>query len=254
MVGLVDVAYDTLHRTLTLTSFLLERCLSHVYSSLRTSVTSFGKTNDQATATDRAWWDTRKGSAVVVWAPGDQTISQALALSLASIHARPGSKRAGRPPYTVIVIVPSASHGLASLISSWATRKANVEGGKYAVRGRKQVASWDFFGLGRLSLRVGSPESHTGEGPRADETNASDEAFDTDQQTPTSGEGRHSSSSPSTTPGKRRRLSFGYWSAPDVVGYGMDMLKGLSIGEDRSQGIGAVSWRGNSERGTAPVC
>jgi len=174
----------------------------------------------------------------VVWASGDQSIAQALSISLASIRAKAGSRRAGRPPYTVIVLLPSASLGLSALISSWANRKARIESGKEGMRGRiPGLASWDILGLGSLSLRFGSPESHSSEA-------ISDEGKETElhaKQSPSEG---HSSpdrpSTPGRTSGKRRRLSFGNWTATDVFGYGKDLLKGLQIGQTESSGIGAV--------------
>jgi hypothetical protein len=222
MNSIVAAACEYLHQGFTLLSFILERSLSQVHSVFYTTLSSITKVNLETTATDRAWWDTRKGSAVVIWASGDQSIAQSLAISLASVRAKSGSRRAGRPPYTVIVLLPSNSSGLSSLISSWAMMKARIESGEETSRGR---TSWDVL----ESLRFGSPESHTSESP-PEEGYVKRQPSD-DGRSPTT----------STHNGKRRRrLSFGSWTATDVFGYGKDLLKGLQIGQTESSGIGAV--------------
>jgi hypothetical protein len=242
MATLLDFAYETVYRGCTFASFLLERCLSPLHSTLQTFLTSLGKPNEGEQSTARAWWDTSKGSAVVVWAPGDQNISQALSLSLASIRARSRSIRAGRPPYTVIVILPSTPRSLSSLISAWATRKAKLESdGKDVSRGRRNGSSWCIPGLGNLSFRLGSPDSNKGDLFLENETDSDEVIVEEKHQKGQSDDRSPSGSRPSTPRmGKRRRLSFGGWSAPDLVGYGMDMLKGLRIGLNESPGIGAV--------------
>lgn len=214
----VDALCDTAFHIATAISFLLERALSQLHSTLYSTLRSLSTKNR---IVDRAWWDTKKGSAVVIWCPGDQTISEALAISLASIRAKKGLQRAGRPPYTVLIVLSS---GLPSIISSWANRKAKIEEERDNSRGRSTSTIWDLLSLSNLSIRLGSPES-------------SHEALsEENDQDRSPGGSRYPLS-----PGKKRRLSFGNWSASDVVGFGKDMLKGLRIGQAESQGIGAVS-------------
>lgn len=235
----VTLLCEILQHGCTLTSFFLERCLSQLHSGIYSTFSSLTReTNQVKTASDRAWWDTRKGSAVVIWASGDQSLSQALSISLASIRAKMGSKRAGRPPYTVIVLLPSASWELSSIISAWATRKARIESGKEGSRGRDSIASWHFFGLQSLSIRVGSPESQTSDSIEQLKENSQQQQHGGGSGS--NSEGRSSPGSQPSTPGKKRRLSFGGWNASDVFGYGKDMLKGLQIGQTESPGIGAV--------------
>lgn len=40
---------------------------------------------------------------------------------------------------------------------------------------------------------------------------------------------------------RRRSISWGGWTAPDIVGFGRDMVKGLKIGQSGRRGMGSVS-------------
>lgn len=172
-------------------------------------------------ASGRAWWDPSKGSAVVVWAAGDQALSQSLALSLAARTSTRVPSKAGQPPYTVIVLIPSATEGLADLIGSWAKVKA-VATSERGERGSESGCSNSSASAASGDAEVEQARYVSWPFANADSSAAG---------SPDSSAKRH---------GKRRALSIGGWSAGDVVGYGIGMLKGLRVGQARTRGVGAI--------------
>ena len=230
-------------------SYLLERGLSHLYSIYYSFFDSIGFTTDTPTITtsNRAWWDPQKGSAIVIWAGGEQEIAQQLSLALASVRQRKNLnglerwRKVGYAPYTVIVLMPENPNHLPALIGAWAKKKAEVantithkdkkakavftdeeneESNSMEETKSSTISSvLQTFGLGKIAKLFGHSEQTLIELP---------------------GDDSDSNATPSTSPNSKRRLSFGGWTASDVVGYGRDMLKGLRIGEMEQTGIGAV--------------
>lgn len=236
-------------RTALTSSNLLERGLSHFCSFYQSSIDSLGLTTSETTvvSTSRAWWDPKKGSAIVIWAAGEQDIAHHLSLALASVRQRKNLSplqqwKSGNAPYTVIVLMPENSNHLPALIGAWAKRKAQVantitrkdqkakdysfskENDETQEIGENSNFSFtstlDMFGLGKVAsfLRLSDdPMMQIQE----DDTEMYDDKY-------------------TSTRSSKRKLSIGGWTASDVVGYGRDMLKGLRIGETEQTGIGAV--------------
>ncbi|PWN35826.1 uncharacterized protein FA14DRAFT_160818 [Meira miltonrushii] len=235
---------QSLVRAIITSSYLLERGLTHLHSIYQALIDSLGITTDTPTiiSTNRAWWDPQKGSAIVVWAGGEQDIAQQLSLALASVRQRKNLnsferwRKVGYAPYTVIVLMPENSNHLPALIGAWAKRKAEVANSinspkddktkhtfsndsEYSQKGSTVASTLETFGLGRIASLFGLSDDQPIELQE-------DESEVYDKQSPSRS--------------SKRRLSIGGWTASDVVGYGRDMLKGLRIGETEQTGIGAV--------------
>jgi uncharacterized FlaG/YvyC family protein len=238
-----NVICQSLVGAIITSSYLLERGLSHFYSFYQSVIDSLGITTTDAPiikTTNRAWWDTQKGSAIVIWAGGEQDIAQQLSLALASVRQRKNLSRFerfgkfGYSPYTVIVLMPENSNHLPALIGAWAKKKAEVANSFTTTKDQKSGFSskesdknkesssitslLEIFGLGRIVNLFG--------------------IFSNDDETLLAEDEDEKQSSPLRN--SKRRLSIGGWTASDVVGYGRDMLKGLRIGESEETGIGAV--------------
>lgn len=237
-----NILCQSLVRAIITSSYLLERGLTHLHSIYQALFDSLGITTDTPTirSTSRAWWDPKKGSAIVVWAGGEQDIAQQLSLALASVRQRKNLsnferfRKSGYAPYTVIILMPENSNNLPALIGAWAKRKAEVANfispkdqkakhtfshdSEESQKGSTVASTLEIFGLGRIASLFGLSEEQL--------------------ELPEDGHEAYGKHSPSRN--SKRRLSFGGWTASDVVGYGVDMLKGLRIGESEQTGIGAV--------------
>lgn len=257
----VDAAFHALKRVLFVTSLLLERSVSQAHSIVQATITSIavtvaGRSRSCYPTAQRAWWDPKKGSAIVVWAAGDLDLSHSLSLALASVRSRSGTSRTGRPPYTVIVLMPESSNRLATLIGAWAKRKAEIaarptsvmqghttdrraEDDRVGVNEQRSALSrvCETLGLSNL-LPLSAFGADGGAGSMPGKVHQDDD--DSSSKDAQSGQSSPSRQSPGRSSGKRRRLSLGGWSAHDVVGYGRDMLKGLRIGQMDSAGVGAI--------------
>lgn len=270
--------YAFLFRLLSLVSLVLERTLSQLHSLVHQTARiakPAAADADHATASkqqkQRAWWNVRKGSAIVLWSSPSCMSSVAgelstwdlvhrLALALASIEKR--AEGAGRAPYTVIVVVPSAQRGLTPLISDWAKTKADIEMMRKGNTSPPTAAASSARSKSGWFLRFLS-EADDASPERSSESPLSAVV---DVEPPAEEKGRprrasaasssNASSSSSTggskTPKKQRRSSGGRWTASDVVGLGMDMLKGLRVGQDlfddANFGSGGIGGRGDTRQ------
>lgn len=159
--------------------------------------------------------------------PLSTAIPHALALRLASLPglaATLGTPQAGSAPYTAFVILSSAEL-IPPLIAAWAERKAQLD----KARARRTLR-WSSSGPPSPSRSPsGEERKEKGREARA----AQQEQSGSEGQTQAQGSQRRHR--------RKRTLSWGGWTAPHVVGMGLDMVKGLRIGEGSRPGMGSVS-------------
>ncbi|KAJ9475485.1 hypothetical protein PHBOTO_005570 [Pseudozyma hubeiensis] len=197
----------------------------------------------------RAWWDSSKGSAVVVYAPHNDAVARYVALRLSS--GSPSSfalkdvgptKRNPRAPYTCFVLHADPDQ-FSITVAQWAAKKARME--KALLRQQSEAK-------GCSNSNSSGPSSPTSSANvnDADSVRDGSEHGSSDPSSPaptsstlharTSGGGDetprpHKSRSrppPIQIGGasRRRSRSWSSWANPDLFGYGVDMLKGWMPG------------------------
>ncbi|SPO31292.1 uncharacterized protein UTRI_05897_B [Ustilago trichophora] len=194
----------------------------------------------------RAWWDSSKGSAVVVYAPHNDAVARYVALRLSS--GSPSSfalkdvgptKRNPRAPYTCFVLHADPDQ-FSITVAQWAAKKARME---------KALLKQRAGGRSSPSSNYSSPSSPTsnshdtectregsehGSDPYSSPfaaTSAAAKRSDGGDETPRPNKQR--SRPPPIQLGKfrRRSRSWSTWATPDLFGYGVDMLKGWMPGQ-----------------------
>lgn len=195
----------------------------------------------------RAWWDSSKGSAVVVYAPHNDAVARYIALRLSS--GSPSSfalkdvgptKRNPRAPYTCFVLHADPDQ-FSITVAQWAAKKARMEKALLKQRARG----------GSCGTSNSSPPSSPTSTANLQEAGSNQEGSEhgSDPLSPTanawSAQARSSGGDETPTPsnwrsrslpfqlGSMRRRSLGWsnWTTPDLFGYGMDMLKGWMPGQ-----------------------
>ncbi|PWN49509.1 hypothetical protein IE53DRAFT_363097, partial [Violaceomyces palustris] len=220
-----------------------------------------------------------KGNAIVISSQNNHQISSSIALSLASpcppssssssfnLSAAASKLSPRHQPYTCIVLLSDPNH-LPTLVAEWAEAKARIE--RQELERRKSLqrtpSTWFLSHHHRRRRQtypdpdpITSPSSpstspiapedhlHHHHHHQPDSTVAEEEA-DQAKEKFFGGRGSSPSSmissgsvaaSPSIKKKRSRTVSWGTWSAPDLVGYGRDMLKGWTVGQINSPGIGS---------------
>lgn len=214
----------------TAVSLYLEAFLCHLHTLL---YFFFLHTYEPAS---RAWWDSSKGSAVVIYAPHNDAVARYVALRLSS--GSPSSfalkdvgptKRNPRAPYTCFVL-HADSDQFSITVAQWAAKKARIEKALL-----KQKA-------GRSSESSSSPSSPTSTTHTFDAESSADRSEPSSPSpTPSAQLGPRGDETPrasrkSRPPPiqinrrRRRSRSWSAWATPDLFGYGIDMLKGWMPG------------------------
>ncbi len=190
----------------------------------------------------RAWWDSSKGSAVVVYAPHNDAVARYLALRLSS--GSPSSfalkdvgptKRNPRAPYTCFVLHADPDQ-FSITVAQWAAKKARME---------KALLKQRNGGRSSASSNSSSPSSPTSAANTQDAESGSEHDFGPSPPV-TTASNFHSRSGGDETPKpnrqrsrpppiklgrfRRRSRSWSSWATPDLYGYGIDMLKGWMPG------------------------
>ena len=197
----------------------------------------------------RAWWDSDKASAVVIYAPHNDAVARYVALRLSS--GSPSSfalkdvgptARNPRAPYTCFVL-----HGdpeqFSITVAQWAAKKARIEKALLKqTNGGKPASS-----------HSSPPSSPTSSAPAYDAESTRDESVaapshpDSPAATGSTFQARRSDGGRDETPRanrtrprpppirigaglRRRSRSWSSWAAPELIGYGVDMLKGWMPG------------------------
>lgn len=197
----------------------------------------------------RAWWDSSKGSAVVVYAPHNDAVARYVALRLSS--GSPSSfalkdvgptKHNPRAPYTCFVLHADPDQ-FSITVAQWAAKKARME--KALLRQQNEAKGWSNSNSSGPSSPTSSANIND-----ADSVRDGSEHGSSDPSSPaptsstlharTSGGGDetprpHKSRSrppPIQIGGtsRRRSRSWSSWANPDLFGYGVDMLKGWMPG------------------------
>ncbi|SPC63373.1 uncharacterized protein UHOD_07969 [Ustilago sp. UG-2017b] len=194
----------------------------------------------------RAWWDSSKGSAVVVYAPHNDAVARYIALRLSS--GSPSSfalkdvgptKRNPRAPYTCFVLHADPDQ-FSITVAQWAAKKARMEkvllrprvGGKSSASSNSSGPSSPTSMANTQDAESKQDQSEQGSGsssPAA--TFATVQARNGGDETPRPNRQR-SRPAPIQTGSKlrRRSRSWSTWATPDLFGYGVDMLKGWMPG------------------------
>ncbi|KIS66571.1 uncharacterized protein UMAG_05560 [Mycosarcoma maydis] len=197
----------------------------------------------------RAWWDSSKGSAVIVYAPHNDAVARYVALRLSS--GSPSSfalkdvgptKRNPRAPYTCFVLHADADQ-FSITVAQWAAKKARMEKALFKQRNRARSSS------STNSSAPSSPSSsshlhHAKSSRGGSENGSSDPSYpaatsytiqpghsDRGDQTPRPH--KHRSRPQPIQIGAKSRprsRSWSSWAGPDLFGYGIDMLKGWMPG------------------------
>uniref|UniRef100_V5GQZ1 Uncharacterized protein n=1 Tax=Kalmanozyma brasiliensis (strain GHG001) TaxID=1365824 RepID=V5GQZ1_KALBG len=199
----------------------------------------------------RAWWDSSKGSAVVVYAPHNDAIARYVALRLSS--GSPSSfalkdvgptKRNPRAPYTCFVLHADPDQ-FSITVAQWAAKKARME--KALLKQRNGGRSSASSNSSSPSSPTSSTPMHDGESTR---DGANSEHGSSDPSSPSAAAStlharrsdagdetprpnRQRSRPPPIHIGRnlrRRSRSWSSWATPDLFGYGVDMLKGWMPG------------------------
>ncbi|TKY88212.1 hypothetical protein EX895_002922 [Sporisorium graminicola] len=197
----------------------------------------------------RAWWDSSKGSAVVIYAPHNDAVARYVALRLSS--GSPSSfalkdvgptKRNPRAPYTCFVLHADPDQ-FSITVAQWAAKKARMEKALLKQRnaGRSSASSnssapssptSSAHVIDAESTRDGSEHgSSYPSSPAANHSNMHARRHDGGDETPRPSKQR-SRPPPIRIGGRfrRRSRSWSSWATPDLFGYGVDMLKGWMPG------------------------
>ncbi|SPO30058.1 uncharacterized protein UTRI_05897 [Ustilago trichophora] len=194
----------------------------------------------------RAWWDSSKGSAVVVYAPHNDAVARYVALRLSS--GSPSSfalkdvgptKRNPRAPYTCFVLHADPDQ-FSITVAQWAAKKARMEKAllKHRAGGRSSPSSNYSSPSSPTSnshdtesIREGSEHGSDPYSSPFAATSAAVRRSDGGDETPRPNKQR--SRPPPIQLGKfrRRSRSWSTWATPDLFGYGVDMLKGWMPGQ-----------------------
>ncbi|CBQ69970.1 conserved hypothetical protein [Sporisorium reilianum SRZ2] len=196
----------------------------------------------------RAWWDTSKGSAVVIYAPHNDAVARYVALRLSS--GSPSSfalkdvgptSRNPRAPYTCFVLHADADQ-FSITVAQWAAKKARMEkallkqrsGGRSSVSSNSSTPSSPTSSAHVMdadSTRDGSEHGSDYSSPAASSSTMQPRRSDGGDETPRASKPR--SRPPPIRIGsrlRRRSRSWSSWATPDLFGYGVDMLKGWMPG------------------------
>ncbi|CDU22449.1 uncharacterized protein SPSC_01079 [Sporisorium scitamineum] len=197
----------------------------------------------------RAWWDSSKGSAVVIYAPHNDAIARYVALRLSS--GSPSSfalkdvgptNRNPRAPYTCFVLHADPDQ-FSITVAQWAAKKARMEkallkqrnGGRSSASSNSSTPSSPTSSahvMDAESTRDGSEHgSSYPSSPAATSSAIQARRNDGGDETPRLSKQR-SRPPPIRIAGKfrRRSRSWSSWATPDLFGYGVDMLKGWMPG------------------------
>ncbi|KAN0062877.1 hypothetical protein ACQY0O_004698 [Thecaphora frezii] len=228
-----------LRRLFTLISLLLECLLSNILFlyTLFFPDESLGRHLDYES-------DNTKGNALVIWAATHDQLARRFAIRLAA--ATPSSYAflesgasmiSAKTPYTCIVLLSEASQ-LPVLVAEWAAKKAEVE------------AQWQSTQHGRWASQPSPPYS-----PQVDRQFDLHRRADPSPQPPASPEARRGNSErtsrseePLSSSGllsrtrsrSLLRTRWRDWIPSNVVGFGIDALKGWRIGQTAKPNIGSV--------------
>ena len=189
----------------------------------------------------RAWWDTSKGSAVVVYAPHNDAVARYVALRLSS--GSPSSfalkdvgptSRNPRAPYTCFVLHADPDQ-FSITVAQWAAKKARME--KALLRQRSSSGSANSSSpasptsFDADSARDGSEQGSDPASPTAGASNSHARRSDGGDETPRAHKPRARPPPISVGKLRRRSRSWSSWATPDLFGYGVDMLKGWMPGQ-----------------------
>lgn len=195
----------------------------------------------------RAWWDSSKGSAVVVYAPHNDAVARYVALRLSS--GSPSSfalkdvgptERNPRAPYTCFVLHTDADQ-FSITVAQWAAKKARMEKAllKQRAGGRSSASSNSSLPSSPRSpgnaqdgesIEDASQAGDDASSPAAHASATHPKRKDGGDETPRPNKQR--SRPPPIQLGRlrRRSRSWSTWATPDLFGYGVDMLKGWMPG------------------------
>lgn len=193
----------------------------------------------------RAWWDSSKGSAVVVYAPHNDAVARYVALRLSS--GSPSSfalkdvgptKRNPRAPYTCFVLHADPDQ-FSITVAQWAAKKARME--KALLRQRAGGRSSASSNSSPPSTPISTGNTHDagsthggseqGSNPSSPAQNASTrQAARGGDETPRPHKQRSRPPPINFSNFRRRSRSWSSWATPGLFGYGVDMLKGWMPG------------------------
>lgn len=195
----------------------------------------------------RAWWDSSKGSAVVVYAPHNDAVARYVALRLSS--GSPSSfalkdvgptKRNPRAPYTCFVLHADPDQ-FSITVAQWAAKKARMQkallkqraGGKSSASSNSSGPSSPISTANTHDAESVPDHSEHGSDPSSPAATSSTVQARNNDGDETPRPNRERSRPPPIQIGsklRRRSRSWSSWATPDLFGYGVDMLKGWMPG------------------------